>query len=109
MWMARGNGNENLHFTVYGTTSCSDLPWNNGWGRYDCPIGEGSWEILGQSWVNFPVLSDWQEITVSFTPTEDVYAVTLGSDCTAPSTVSGSLNYYHVDELTLADTEQFVC
>ena len=104
LWMARGNGNQDLKFTVYGTKTCSDLPWSG----YSCPIGQGSWEILGQTWVNMPVLSDWYEVTVSFTPTEDIYAVAMGSDCIAPTMVSNN-NAYYVDELTLANSEEFVC
>jgi len=106
MWMAKADGNPDLQFTVYGTTTCSDLPWTG----MKCPIGQGSWKVLGQAWVNFPTEGDWYEVTVSFTPTEDIYGIALGSDCTTPVKPAGDLyNYYYVDELTLADSEQFAC
>ena len=106
MWIAKADGNPNLEFTVYGTPTCSDLPWSNN----ACPVGSGSWKVLGETSVTFATGGDWYEVTVSFTPTEDIYAVALGGGCTPPSVPSGSsYNYYYVDELTLADSEEFAC
>ena len=101
MWMAHGFGDTNMQFTLYGTTTCTDLPWSGN----ACPIGVGSWRVLGQTTTSFASLGDWYEVTVSFTPTEDIYAVALGSDCNNPDSPS----YYYVDELTLADSGSFVC
>merc|ERR1712228_519008 len=77
MWMAKARGNPTLQFTIFGTPNCSDLPFTG----TKCPIGQGSWEVLGQTWVNFSNDGDWHEVTVSFTPNKDIKAVTLGSDC----------------------------
>ena len=102
MWIAKAGGPPDLPFRVYGTTTCSDLPW----AHRQCPVGTGSWEVLGETLVDFPTNGDWYEITVSFTPTEDIYAIALGGDCTSSQSTT---NRYYVDELTLADSEQFVC
>ena len=106
LWMAKGDGNPDMQFTIFGTTSCNDLPWHTN----ECPVGNGDWKVLGQTWVNFPTEGNWQEVTVSFTPTEDIYGVALGSDCTTPPKINQMYyNFYYVDELTLADSEEFKC
>lgn len=104
LWMAKADGSPDLTFTVYGTSDCADLPWAD----TECPIGEGDFQILGQTDVNFPTEGDWYEVTVTFTPSVDIYAVALGGDCTTPPVPAGdTYNYYYVDELTLTDSASF--
>jgi hypothetical protein len=99
-WMARGDGSPDLNITVYGTTTCADLPW----GAAVCPDGIGSWMELGTSWTNFPTYGDWYPFTVIFTPPVDIAAVALGGNCiTSPVPATDTYNYYYVDALDLND------
>lgn len=83
--------------TFYGTTTCADLPFGNG-----CPVGQGNWTQLGQ--VTLTNDGSWQNATVTFTPSVDIYAMVIGPPCpNGPSNIA----YYYIDGLTLAETSLF--
>lgn len=100
MWLAWSTGLTDFTFSFYGTTDCGDLPW----ATTLCPIGEGSWTLLDELPVSLTADGEWMEITLTFTPTDDIYAVCMGPEC---ATLVGT-NYYFVDELVLLDSSTFV-
>lgn len=85
-----------MDMTIYGTPNCGDLPFNDG-----CPVGEGSWVELGNVNVSG---SGWLNVQVTFSPTQDINAMVIGPPCTPNN---GSIAYYYVDGLTLAETSGF--
>lgn len=99
LWMAWGSSGTDLDFALYGTTDCADLPWFD----FDCPIGEGDWQLLDETSLSFTTDGAWQEVTLTFTPAVDIYAVCMGGNCDAPA----SWNYFYVDELVLLDSSSF--
>ncbi|MCG8577317.1 MAG: PKD domain-containing protein [Flavobacteriales bacterium] len=101
LWVANSTGGTDITFSLFGATTCADLPWAG----FDCPIGSGSWMLLDDAYVvTAPAPGGaWSEVTLTFTPTVDIYAVAMGGSCTAdPGT-----NYFFVDELTLIDSMTF--
>ena len=100
LFVARANGDAELELTIFGTPNCGDLPWAG----TSCPVGSGDWELLTTNLVSLPTAGVWQEVSLTFTPTVDIYAVSIGGSCTPGD---GGLNYYYADELTLLDIVTF--
>ena len=96
---AWSTGNQTLDLHLFGTPNCADLPWNTS----NCSVGNGQWQVLGSVTVNYPNNQSWQQVTITFTPTVDIYAVSIGGPCGG---MAGT-NYYFVDELTLASSASF--
>ncbi|MCG8578238.1 MAG: PKD domain-containing protein, partial [Flavobacteriales bacterium] len=98
--IAWGDSGNDLDLAIFGTPDCADLPWADN----DCPIGEGSWELLDVTPVVVPMDGSWINVTLNFTPTVDINAVCIGSDCEpTPST----WDFFYVDELVLLDSASF--
>ncbi len=85
---------------VFGTPNCGDLPW----GTTTCPVGSGSWQALGTQSVNYTTDGAWQQVSISFTPSIDIYAISIGGTCAAANGVG---DYYFIDELTLNTTNSY--
>jgi gliding motility-associated-like protein len=98
-WTAWSAGNQNLEITLYGTPDCSDLPWPTS----SCSVGNGQWQVLGSVVVNYAPNQSWVNVEITFTPTVNINAVSIGGPCNP----SGSGNYYFIDELTLAESSAF--
>ena len=96
---AWGRGNADHDFTIYATPSCGDLPWSG----IACPIGVGSWELLTSETITYPMDGTWQEITITFTPTSDMYAIAFGGVCSGES----PMRYTYIDGLTLIDSDSY--
>lgn len=89
-----------LVVTIYGTPDCNDLPWEG----EECPLGVGSWVLLGSDTVVFQDNS-WHQVSIEFTPTEDIRALAIGGPCVG---ANGYIqNYYYIDELIVASSSQF--
>ncbi len=97
---AWSNGSTVFDLTIYATPNCADLPWNTN----SCAVGSGSWFELGSQTVNFNTNGAWENVTITFTPTMDINAISIGGPCGGQTT---GYNYYFVDELTLALTSAF--
>ena len=99
LYSAYSRGNLDLEFSIYGSPNVGDLPWVG----YTCPIGIGSWELLDSQIIIYTPDGSWQEITLTFTPSVDIYAIALGGPCVH----EGLFSFYYVDELNLFDSESF--
>ncbi len=86
---------------IFGSTDCEDLPWTGS----DCPDGTNSWMTLTDQTVFYSPDGAWQQVTLTFTPTVDIYAIAIGGSCglREPNTTS----YYYMDGLTLQTTDSF--
>ncbi|NOQ75329.1 MAG: PKD domain-containing protein [Crocinitomix sp.] len=89
-----------INFSIYGTPICDDLPWYTG----DCPIDEDSWVLLGDEIVATPLDSTWQEVTITFTPLENINALGFGPGC-AGVFGHGAYHFYLMDGLTLTESD----
>jgi gliding motility-associated-like protein len=94
---------EPIDIVIYGNANCGALPVNtNG-----CPSGaNASWVILGS--INYVPVAVWDEVTISFTPAQNVNAVIIGSPCALPPGYSGlCYPYFYFDNLILNETTFF--
>ena len=98
-----------IDITIYGSTSCSDLPFSG----YDCPIGQGNWQVLGTVTVDpSSIFNSWETFTVTFIPPVDINAIVIGPPCNLPagypSNSTGSCYpYFYIDGLILNKTAAF--
>ena len=73
-----------VDITLFGTTSCPNFPLTNITPQnptnyfMDCPVAKG-WKAIGK--VNYAYDSTWSQLTMTISPTEDIYAVMLGPPC----------------------------
>lgn len=98
--LAWGRFDSLFNFRLYGTPNCTDLPWTTN----TCPIGSGSWVQLAAQAVPLRNNGDWTQIYVTFTPTVNINAVSIGGACGGQTT---AYSYYYADELILNKTNKF--
>ena len=104
-WMAQGIGCMSVDIVIYGTDDCADMPWAG----FECPDGIAGWEILGTTTVTFTATGEWTEVIMSFTPTFDVAAISIGGPCAGMVPCGGDVaNYYYIDNLLLIDNSAFI-
>ena len=89
-----------LNFRLYGTPNCTDLPWATN----TCPVGSGSWVQLAGQAVPLRSNGNWTQIFVTFTPTVNINAISIGGACGGQPT---AYSYYYADELILNKTSKF--
>lgn len=88
---------------VYGFPSCPSFPINTA----ICPEPDG-WIPLGS--VLYDPSEDWQFVTITFTPVNDIYAVMIGAPCDLPQSYGTSIDpdqyfpYFVYDGLDLIDS-----
>ncbi len=92
-------GNLSADLSIFGTSDCADLPWTS----FDCPSNLGNWQSLSSQIVNYTSDGAWQQITMTFTPSVNINAISLGGTC---GSVTG-FSYYYADELTVNATSLF--
>ena len=104
LYIARSAGEENISLSLFGTPNCADLPWYGN----QCPLGVGSWGLLASTPVVLDSPSEWEEVTLTFTPSVDINAIAIGGMCFANDVpLEAYHNYYFLDELTLIDYSTF--
>uniref|UniRef100_UPI001112D08E PKD domain-containing protein n=1 Tax=Crocinitomix algicola TaxID=1740263 RepID=UPI001112D08E len=104
MYTAYANGYVDFEFSLFGTPEPTDLPWLG----TNCPVPGGDWELLTSLDIVYTPDGAWQEITLTFTPAVDIYAIAIGGPCNPdPPAGPDGHNYYYVDGLTLIDSESF--
>lgn len=94
-----------IDITLYGYDSCPTFPLTTD----DCPEPLG-WVELGT--VNYTPVNQWQEVTINFTPGQEIQAVMLGGPCNLPpgypiSELFACLPYFVFDDLTLNESVLF--
>ena len=97
-----GAGYAPIPITLFGTGSCSDLPFSG----IDCPMAAGGgWQVLGTA--VYTPSSTWGVITINFTPSVPINAICMGAPCgPLPSGPSGYNSgycyaYFYVDNMIL--------
>ena len=100
-YTAWSSGADSMEFTLYGTPDCIDLPWMG----HECPIGNGQWQILAAELVHYTTPGQWELVSLTFTPSVDINAVSIGGPCYDVDPINS--NYYYIDELILDNTDNF--
>ncbi|MDX1942547.1 MAG: gliding motility-associated C-terminal domain-containing protein [Saprospiraceae bacterium] len=93
-----------MDIVLYGTTNCQNLPFGAGNANFGCPTNHPNWKVLKSKRING--LNEWIEAEFTFTPTENIAAVAIGSDCLSLTGSIADLNdiYYFLDNLILTDS-----
>ncbi len=97
LWLAQGSDSSEIDLAIFGTPDCFDLPWIG----TSCPLDIDGWTTLGTQEVTLPGTGTWQEISITFTPTEDINAVAIGSNCFTP--FAPGVGYFFMDEIILVE------
>ncbi len=92
--------------TVFGHPTCVAFPLNT----YECPEAfDPTWVVLGS--VSYQAHDLWDQLTISFTPTQDINSVIIGAPCLLPADfVSNGFTevpYFFYDDLTLNESSLF--
>ncbi|MCX6182727.1 MAG: PKD domain-containing protein [Bacteroidetes bacterium] len=101
--------------TLFGTTSCPNFPLTNVTPQnptayfLECPAEKG-WKEIGKVKYDYDTL--WKELTMTITPTEDIYSVMLGPPCKVETFRSDNSDengilYVLFDNLILNKTSTF--
>jgi len=97
-WMAWGDEGNDIDIAIFGTPTCTDLPWSGNM----CPTSTGgSWELLASTPVLVPTDGSWVQVTMSFIPSVDISAIVIGSDCEPLPSI---WDFFYVDEMMLIET-----
>ena len=90
-------------FSVFGTTSCSNLPFGTGNENFGCPSNDPDWFLIG----DIPVSGGfgWERVGLSFMLDTGIDAIVIGPDCALHQSTSD--RYYFMDDLRLALTVEF--
>ncbi len=98
--VAYGGYNNIADVALFGTADCNDL--GTGW-SLTCPVGTGQWEPLDSSLgIVLNTNGNWQQITLTFTPTTNLNAISLGPTCNGNSLMVPNLSYLYYDDLNLS-------
>ncbi len=89
------------NISLYGTSNCSYVPIPTS-SINDCPehLDPGHWFEIASQYTS-ESLEGWVKYTYEFSPTQDVYGISIGPDCTTPSTQNSG--YYFIDQLSLIE------
>lgn len=94
-----------IDISIFGTNNCANLPFSG----TGCPSGSG-YDLLGS--VSYSPVSSWGLVSITFTPTQNINAIVLGSPCTLPpdynsGTLGGCYPYFYFDNLVLNNSALF--
>ncbi|MBK7870583.1 MAG: gliding motility-associated C-terminal domain-containing protein [Saprospiraceae bacterium] len=91
------------NIAFFGTTNCDNLPFGIGNESFGCPSNDPNWQQLGQ--VAISGTNEWQVKEINITPTQDIYAIAIGPDCTPIDSEFDM--FYYFDNLVLAEEAAF--
>ena len=96
-WILHALGNAITTISLYGSTTCSNLPFGRSGGLFfGCPSNDSNWSLLGETTLR-TYTNNWTQHSFSFTPNQDILTIVFGPDCT-PAT---GHNYYYMDGLEI--------
>ncbi|MCO5268441.1 MAG: PKD domain-containing protein [Brumimicrobium sp.] len=93
-----------VDISIFGTTDCSYLPVST----TDCPSNASpNWNLIGSQ--TYSPSNSWSVLTITFTPTVDIYAIMIGAPCSLPAAYNGSpcYAYFVFDNLILQAEDYF--
>ena len=94
-----------IDISLFGTSNCANLPFNS----MGCPTSGSGYDLLGV--VNYTPVSSWGVVSITFTPTQNINAIVLGSPCTLPADYqappSGCYPYFYYDNLVMNNSSYF--
>lgn len=94
-----------INISFFGTTNCDYLPFGIGNEEFGCPSNSPNWKKLASVNVSGGNGNIWVNSFLEIKPTEDIYAIAIGPDC---SPVESPVSiYYFFDNLLLADIRSF--
>ncbi|MDX1942545.1 MAG: gliding motility-associated C-terminal domain-containing protein [Saprospiraceae bacterium] len=91
------------NIAFFGTTDCNNLPFGIGNESFGCPSNDPKWKQLGQ--ISISGANEWQVKEINITPTENIYAIAIGPDCTPIDSEFDM--FYYFDNLVLAQEDAF--
>ncbi len=93
---------EDINISIFGKTDCSDLTFGGDPG-IECPEGVDGWGFLGElEWKLAGPRGEWEQVSITFTPTFAVNGFMIGATCGVPPNGTG---YYFIDDLVLTRTD----
>lgn len=95
-----------IDISIFGTGNCANLPFSG----TGCPGSGSGYDLLGS--VSYSPVSSWGLVSITFTPTQNINAIVLGSPCTLPpdynsGTLGGCYPYFYFDNLVLNNSALF--
>lgn len=100
--IAYGTGSDTNSFELFGTDSCSNLPFPTTMTQ-QCPInGSSKWISLGSVTIILDT-SNWNAIEITFTPTKDITTIVIGPACVS----TFARHYYYLDDIILNELSSF--
>ncbi|CAM4082011.1 MULTISPECIES: T9SS type B sorting domain-containing protein [Flavobacterium] len=96
---------EPINITLYGCTDGSNLPLNT---VFSPNISDPTWKIIGH--VTYSPLTDWEQVTMTFTPTIDINAIMIGAPAVLPNSYTLDQTifpYFVFDNLLLNEASEF--
>jgi gliding motility-associated-like protein len=94
-----------IEITLFGTPSCSNLPFGVNNDLLGCPTNGPGWTQLGSRLVYARSGNEWVKTSIEFTPDQEIRAIAIGPPCAL--SIGNESTYYFFDNLILSDLESF--
>lgn len=94
-----------INVTLFGTSSCDNLPFGVGDVAFGCPTNSPEWKRLGDVRVDGGSGDTWVKAFIDVVPDEDILAIAIGPDC--DPVPSDNVIYYYFDNFRLVDLASF--
>ncbi len=97
-WVLNAFGNKTTTISMFGSSSCSNLPFGSSGGlSFGCPANDSNWSLLGETTIR-TYTSNWTKHSFSFTPNQDVPTIIIGPGCR----LSSGNNFYYLDDVKIS-------
>jgi len=94
-----------INITIFGTTSCDNLPFGIGNENLGCPTNGPGWVNLGNTLVSGGTGDKWIRTAIELRPEEKITAIAIGPECRQ---IQSDVNlYYFFDSFFLANFNLF--
>lgn len=99
-YFAQYSGNP-VYISLSGSTSCTNIPVNTNSAANAC--SDPNWSGLDSLEIVVPVDTAWHQYSFSFTPTDTIYAISLGQTCSSINGLAyNDWQRLFIDNLTLS-------